>query len=493
MSTRVAHSGSKLSLHLIKSEWILLALFLVTLPLINPWVRGDGVGYYAMARAPLIQHNFDFRRDWYSANTSFRMNKIDANDQIYPEQFTRTGHLNNHFSIGPAILWAPFLIAAHAAVKLSHLFGSQLSADGFSAPYRLAMALSTALYGFLALWLSFRLACRYVAEQWAFLATLAIWFASSLPVYMYFNPSWSHAHSAFTVALFLWYWDGTRADRSWTGWLILSLLAALMMNVYYVNAVLLIIPLLESIVRYVQDYRARHWDQIASLFAQNLLFAICVCVGFLPTLISKKIIYGSYFNFGYNETWYWNSPAILKVAFSSEHGLFSWTPVLLLAVIGLFFLGRLDRNLNVYLLVGFALYLYTIGCYQDWDGISSYGSRFFVSLTSIFIVGAAALLDALGRALKERRAAVLARGSVTVLVLWNAGLIFQWGIHLIPARGPISWREAAYNQITVVPKEASLAAYRYMTQRKSLMKRIEQEDVEHLKSDSDRKRGGGIR
>ena len=143
--------------------------------------------------------------------------------------------------------------------------------------------------------------------------------------------------------------------------------------------------------------------------------------------------------------------------------------------------------------MGFALYLYTIGCYQDWDGISSYGNRFFVSLTSIFIVGAAALLDALGRALKERRAAVLARGSVTVLVLWNAGLIFQWGIHLIPARGPISWREAAYNQITVVPKEASLAAYRYMTQRKSLMKRIEQEDVEHLKSDSDRKRGGGIR
>ena len=465
-----------------KSEWVLLALFLVTLPLVNPWVRGDGVGYYAMARAPLIEHSFDFRRDWYSANTSFRMNKIDENEQIYPEQFTPTGHLNNHFSIGPAILWAPFLITAHAAVKLSHLFGSQIPADGFSAPYRLAMALSTALYGFLALWFSFRLGCRYVGEQWAFLATLTIWFASSLPVYMYFNPSWSHAHSAFTVALFLWYWDGTRADRTWTQWLILSLLAALMMNVYYVNAVLLIIPLLESIARYLQGYLARNWDQIASLFAQNFVFAVCVFVGFLPTLISKKIIYGAYFNFGYIERWYWSSPAILKVTFSSEHGLFSWTPVLLLAVIGLFFLGRLDQNLSDYLLVGFALYLYTIGCYQDWDGISSYGNRFFVSLTSIFIVGAAALLDALARAFTERRAALLARCTAAILVLWNAGLIFQWGIHLIPARGPISWSEAAYNQVTVVPKEASVAVYRYMTERKSLMKRIEQEDVGRLKS-----------
>ncbi len=318
------------------------------------------------------------------------MSRIDENDRISPEQFTVTGHLNNHFSIGPAILWAPFLLAAHAGVKLAHLFGAQVPADGFSAPYRIAMALATALYGFLALWLSFRLACRYVGERWAFLATLGIWFASSLPVYMYFNPSWSHAHSAFAVALFLWYWDRTRADRTWIQWAILGVLAALMMNVYYVNAVLLIVPLLESILRYLQEYRARQWDQIARLFAQNFAFAACVFAGFLPTLISKKIIYGGYFNFGYTERWYWDSPAFLKVGFSSEHGLFSWTPVLLLAVIGLFFLRRLDRNLSVYLLAGFALYLYAIGCYQDWDGISSFGNRFFVSLTSIFILGLAA-------------------------------------------------------------------------------------------------------
>ena len=35
-----------------------------------------------------------------------------------------------------------------------------------------------------------------------------------LPVYMYFNPSWSHAHSAFIVALFVWYWDRTRTTRT---------------------------------------------------------------------------------------------------------------------------------------------------------------------------------------------------------------------------------------------------------------------------------------
>src|SRR6266436_6278710 len=41
---------------------ILVILFLLTLPLVNPWVRGDGVGYYVYACASLIEHNLHFTR-----------------------------------------------------------------------------------------------------------------------------------------------------------------------------------------------------------------------------------------------------------------------------------------------------------------------------------------------------------------------------------------------------------------------------------------------
>src|SRR5256885_13184182 len=34
----------------------------------------------------------------------------------------------------------------------------------------------------------------------------------------------------------------------------------------------------------------------------------------------------------------------------------------------------------------------------------------------------------------------------SVSTLWNAGLIFQWGSHLIPARGPVSFSGIAHNQ-----------------------------------------------
>ena len=112
------------------------------------------------------------------------------------------------------------------------------------------MALATALYGFLGLYLSFRFACHYTEERWAWLATLGIWFASSLPVYMYFNPSWSHAHSVFIVAAFLWYWHRTREGRRLTQWVILGLISGLVLDVYYANIAVLLVPLLESLEGY---------------------------------------------------------------------------------------------------------------------------------------------------------------------------------------------------------------------------------------------------
>src|SRR5271165_4671849 len=132
-------------------ERILLVIFLLTLPLLNPWVRGDGVGYYAYARAPLVEHSLDFTHDYQSANDSFREGRCDENGQPRKEFRTRTGHLDNHFTVGPAMLWSPFLLAAHAGVLLARAMGAHVAADGFSLPYLFAMAIGTLLYGFLAL------------------------------------------------------------------------------------------------------------------------------------------------------------------------------------------------------------------------------------------------------------------------------------------------------------------------------------------------------
>jgi hypothetical protein len=466
-----------------KYEKALLALFLLTLPLVNPWVRGDGVGYYAFARAPLIEHRLDFRQDWMNANESFRMWRVSGqgdSGSIDQDQYTSTGHLNNHFAVGPAILWAPFLIVTHAIVKTADALGGHIRADGFSRPYLVTMALATALYGFGALWISFHLARKYLPEHWAFAATLGIWFASSLPVYMYFNPSWSHAHSAFIVALFLWYWLRTRGERTLLQWVILGAIGGLMMDVYYINAVVLLLPFVESMAAYFSAIQRGEISRAGSMLFANALFSVTLLAAFLPTLITKKIIYGSFRNFGYGVPWYWSSPAFFKVALSSDHGFLAWTPILALAVVGLALFARTDRTLALGLGGVFLLYVYAIGCYADWDGLSSFGNRFFISLTPIFVIGLAAFFDWVAKAMRPQRAPWAVATATAIFVAGNFGMIFQWGTHLIPPRGPISWRVAAYNQVAVVPVMATGMLKSYFTSRSRLMNRIEQQDVRQL-------------
>jgi hypothetical protein len=467
----------------------LLGLFVLSLVLINPWVRGDGVGYYAFARAVLIEHNLDFTADYNAANASFRDARLDENGDPKPVFRTPTNHLENHFTVGPAILWAPFLIVAHTGVLVARAFGSNVAADGFSTPYRFAMALGTAVYAFVGLVLAMRLAAEYVGERWAFLATVAIWWASSLPVYMYFNPSWSHAHSAFMVALFLWYWHETRRARSTMQWIVLAVITGLMLNVYYPNVMVLAVLAVEAVPQYLGVLRSKQSRErevrpsVLQLAMNHVLFAVVMIACLLPTFLSRYVVYGSPFESGYGsmKDWAWRSPYFLAVLFSSEHGLLVWTPVIALSCIGVVIFALREPRVGGAILAAMLAFYFFIACYPDWAGISSYGNRFFVSLTPIFIIGLSVFFGRVAQAFASQRVATAALGAlVALLVAWNLAFIFQWGTHLVPARGPIVWSEMIHNQFAVVPREIAAKAEGYLFHRSKLMQQIEQRDIEQM-------------
>jgi hypothetical protein len=462
---------------------ILLACFLLSLPIVNPTVHGDGVGYYAYARALLIQHNMRFEEDWKHANPRFAEWRMNAEgDGLNANQFTPTGYVDNRFTVGPAMLWAPFLIAVHFGVLLWDALGGHVNADGFSTPYLAAMAVGSAVYGYFGLLLSFALARKYARDRWAFLATLGIWLASSLPVYMYFNPSWSHAHSAFSVALFLWYWDKTRKNRNTREWILLGLSAGLMVDVYLPNGVFLLLPLMEVLQRHWALQRSEGGvPRQVSLVLNELEFIAACLIAFLPTLITRKLIYGGFFRVGaYSQLpWDFKAPHWWQVLFSSDHGAMSWTPVLMLAVVGLLVAPRKVREVAAYLGVGAAAFYYVIACYPYWDGLSSFGNRFFISLTCIFIFGLALLFERVALLFRDDgRALVSVAALVAILAWWNLGLMFQWGEHLIPVRGEVSFAQVTHNQLFVVPKEMSGHLRSYLFRRKSEMHKIEQQDIQ---------------
>jgi hypothetical protein len=302
---------------------------------------------------------------------------------------------------------------------------------------------------------------------------------------MYFNPSWSHAHAAFSVALFLWYWEKTRSARTFTQWMALGLAAGLMIDVYLPNGVFLLLPMVEALLRHLSLWKNEDKQSQYGLFLGGVAFVGAVWLALLPTLITRKIVYGGFFDVGvYSQLlWDWSAPHWWQVLFSSDHGALSWTPVLLLALIGFFVAPRSARVTAGYLGAGATVFYYVIASYPYWDGLSSYGNRFFISLTAIFIFGLALLFDRAATLFRDGgRAFVAVAGIVMVLTLWNMGLMFQWGEHLIPVRGEISFREVTHNQFFVVPKELSAHLQAYLFRRRSEMRKIEERDIEQLKA-----------
>jgi hypothetical protein len=439
-----------------RAEKALLVLFILSLPFVHPKVRSDGSGYYAYARSLIIDHDLSFHGDWKDlASTPFIITRYKDGRPIL-DYYTQAGHIANHFSVGPAIMWAPFLAATHYTILgLNHL-GWNIPADGHSRPYLTVMAVSTALYGFLGLWLSFSLASKYFDERWAFFATVGIWFASSLPVYMYEDPSWSHAQSAFAVSLFLWYWHRTRENRAAVQWLTLGLVAGLMCEVYFANGVFLLVLLLESFSTFQAAWRANDRAEIRRLLGFDAIFAVSAAIAFAPQLIVRKIIFGSAFALGLygSRPWNWFSPHLWDVLFSSNRGAFLWTPILIPSVIGLFFLWRRVPSVGGKMFAAAAGFYLLIGVNPWWDGVESFGIRFFVSLTSIFILGLAASCAEFARAWGDIGAATRRVAAVlTLLIVWNLGLVFQLSSNMLPVFGQIVWRDVLFNQFRVVPGE----------------------------------------
>jgi hypothetical protein len=438
-------------------EKALFIVFILSLPFLHAQITGDGIGYYAYIRSPLVDHNFGFSSDFRDPKQE--LEKIFLVDHFVDNPVTKTGHLPNFYAVGPAMLWSPFLIATHLTVLgLTHL-GWRIAPDGHTWPYVAALAGATALYGFTGLFLSFVTARGFLEERWAFWATIGVWFASSVPVYMYLLPAWSHAHSVFATSLFLWYWLRTRGTRSKGQWLTLGLLSGLMIDVYQLNVVFLIAVAYEVLSVYSEIWSTSmgRREMLAKALLSHGLYGVGTLLAMLPTFITRQIVFGNPLSVGPYalKGWNWTSPVFVQVLFSKSHGMFVFTPILVLAIVGLMYFRSLQQTVGTICLLITLVYYYLVSCFAWWYGAVGFGNRFFVSLTPIFVLGLASLFARAARLWHDVRAASMRLVPVTLLlVVWNLGLVYQWQTHLMPRYGPVEWEELVYNQFRVVPMQA---------------------------------------
>jgi hypothetical protein len=324
----------------------------------KPAVGDDGGGYFSYLHSIVFDHDLDMTDEYVAAAAEHVKVSGDVNSR------TITGLPPNQYSIGPAILSLPaYLIAVPIRP------GGQ---PQFEAPFTTAYTLASLFYGLLALALTYRLLRKLSLGSSASLAAVVgIALGTPLLYYLVYSPSYSHTFSAFMVTLFVYLWWTRREQRSWRGWLLLGVVGGVMALVRWQDGPLMAITLL--------DLPRARW--------RILLLAPGTLVGFSPQLVVDKVIFGH---------WQPGAPTVafdpfpghyLDVLFSSLHGLFVSSPLLLAAVAGYWFVK--NPALRAAFAICFLMQVLVIGSFVYWYGGFSVGMRFLINLTPFFAIGLA--------------------------------------------------------------------------------------------------------
>lgn len=385
-------------------------------------IVGDGIYYYVYLRSAVLDGDLDFLND-YTIYQEFNTEDPRKKQEML-ERKTPTGMAANFFSVGPAVLWAPVYVLTHA---IASLVGQ--TTDGFSFWYEAPVLFASIAYGFVGIWLMYRVVAGMFSKFAAFAAVLGIWLATNVVYYMGVSPSASHVLSLFASALFLYLWWRGRNGRTRLDWFVWGLSAGLVALVRWQDVLIAVLALFvwAADVRRVAQSEQRKPDAFAPPLLNGVLFVGGLVLAFVPQMIAWQALYGSPLTAPQGGGFFqFLRPEMLNVWFSTKRGLFSWSPILIFALIGFVPLYQKNRLLGAATIVIFLAESYVNSIVNDWWGGEAFGARRFISLMPFFALGLAAFLDSIRTRVSQTVVLVL----LGAFIVWNNLFLLQYNLWL---------------------------------------------------------------
>lgn len=210
---------------------------------------------------------------------------------------------------------------------------------------------------------------------------------------------------------------------------------------------------------------------------QTKYIIVSICVSLLiilPQLLLWKHYTNSFYaysykdSFGGTEKFFWLQPKVMSVLFSYTKGVFTWSPILALATLGLI-IGLLSFRKKIVQLSATSLLIlgiltYIISSWWAWHFSGSYGHRGFIDAYPFFGIGLAILFDFVAHK-KILKYITICLTTLSVIVVNVQMLNYWYGI--IPFNG--TNKDIYWNGIIDFPK---LIYSRFFTNKNSELSRI---------------------
>jgi hypothetical protein len=379
-------------------------------------VHGDGYYTYLWTRSLVFDGDLDFHEDYRICPDPWGMAHMPHGDDM------------NQWNPGPSIFWAPFLIWDRVTGHPSLSVGGDHERNGCLGVVTDRAVRGSFVAGILTVLCAFFATRRHFGEGSTLIGVIIACLLSPLAFYAALLWSYGHAASAATSGIVVWLWIRERSRPTRWGWIWMGIAMGAAMLTRPQNAILVVLPLSHWLA--VGRARLELGDRRALLrhVGWGFAYVATIVIVFAPQLWFWWDTTGELFLIPQSEHYMrWGAPRIWQTLWSTEAGLFPWSPVLYLSFAGIVLLAvkKETRAIGLPLLLVLALHTYVAAAVFDWWGGTSYPGRRFDSMVVPFAIGAAALVNEVytrSRARPGMMGGLLALGLLGTGLLWTAGV-----------------------------------------------------------------------
>jgi hypothetical protein len=274
---------------------------------------------------------------------------------------------------GMAIMYAPaFALGYKIAINQKD------PTDGFSEPFATTLHWASILYVIIGLIFLRIFLLNYFSEAITALTLMIAFLGTMLFYYTLSLGEMPHGYLFFLISAFLllchkWH-EKTTYFRSVLVGLVIGLIsiirpteAAVVLIFIFYN-----VKTTAGLKTEALMFWKKKWHVLIMILIPVLIW--------IPQLLIWKSLTGSYFYNSYavlGEKFYWSDPQILNLLFSYRKGWVVYTPLIILAFMGFFFMNGPEKKLRPVLLFILCFQVYLLSCWWDWFFGGSFGARGF--------------------------------------------------------------------------------------------------------------------
>ena len=339
-------------------------------------------------------------------------------------QFTPidNGNVVIRFFRGLSYLYTPGYLAANVWAK----YGGY-PMDGFSYPYAVSIWLNGILFFLIGIVLARKILLRFFNEVVTSLTLLVFYFGTNLFFMMALGNDTPHLY-LLTLAMAL-IWLTIKWHDKPSPWVaaMLGLIIGVIIASRPSELIMVFIPLLWGVTS--KETLKEKLSLVLKHKFHLLLLIVLAALPIVPQLLYWKEVTGNWLFFPYNDPGsqlVLSEPKFLSTLFGFRKGWFLYSPLCLLAFIGLYLSYKSNKLYTFSFVVYLALNIYLISCFSS---LYSYGWRAFIQSYAALLLPLALVIASLGRIRNLYKFSAI--GVIILLMALNIFQSWQFSIGLL--------------------------------------------------------------